>query len=57
MKNYEEVLGEAVRIEYSESTGKLYLVFEITQEKYKQYIRTNWVNDIELRIKDKFLIK
>ena len=34
MKNYEEAVGEAVRIEYTEHDGKLYIVFEIISEKY-----------------------
>lgn len=55
MKNYEEVLGEAVRIDYIEGNGKLYLVFEITNERFKNKVKTSWVKDIEYRIVDKFL--
>lgn len=57
MKNYEEAVGEAVRIEYTEHDGKLYIVFEIISEKYKQDILNNWTKDIEFIIKDKKLIK
>ncbi len=57
MKNYEEVVGEAVRVEYNEKNGKLFLVFEITSEKYKQDIKKNWTKDIEYRLVDKFLVK
>ena len=42
MKNYEEILGEACRIEFEEKTGKLFLVFEITNEKFKKKIKTEW---------------
>lgn len=52
-----EVIAEAVRIEYSEHDGKLYIVFEITNEKHKQYIKKNWVNDIEFKLIDKSLIQ
>lgn len=51
-----EVIGEAVRVEFEEKTGKLHLVFEITNEKYKQDIKKNWTKDIEFRIVDKSLI-
>jgi len=51
-----EVIGEAVRVEFEEKTGKIYLVFEITNEKYKQDIRKNWTKDIEFRIIDKKLV-
>ncbi len=55
MTLYEEV-GEAVRMEFEEKTGKLYLVFEIKNEKYKQNIKKNWTDDIEFKIIDKKLI-
>ena len=57
MKNYEEVIGEAVRIEYTEHDGKLYIVFEIINELYKQNILKDRTKDIEFVIKDKKLIK
>lgn len=51
-----ETVGEAVRVEFEEKTGKLCVVFEITNEKYKQDIRKNWTKDIEFRIVDKTLV-
>jgi len=56
MKKYEQVVGEAVRVEYTEKDGKLFLVFEITNEQKKQFIRSNWFNDIEFKMIDKLLI-
>jgi len=53
----DRVVAEAVRIEYEEKTGKLYIVFEVKDEKYKQDIKKNWVKDIEFRLVDKFLVK
>lgn len=52
-----EVIAEAVRLEYEEKTGKLFIVFEITNEKHKQDIRKNWAGDIEFRLIDKTLVK
>jgi hypothetical protein len=57
MKPDEEVVGEAVRVEYTEHDGKLFLVFEITNEKYKQDIKLNWIKDLEYKIVDKSLVK
>lgn len=51
-----EVIGEAVRVEFDEKTGKLYLVFEITNEKHKQDIKKSWTKDIEFRIVDRKLV-
>ena len=53
----DKVVAEAVRIEYEESTGKLYIVFEVKDEKYKQDIKKNWTKDIEYRLVDKLLVR
>jgi hypothetical protein len=57
MKNDEEIIGEAVRVEYDKETGQLFLVFEITNQKYQQDIKNNWSRDIEFRLIDKKLAK
>lgn len=57
MKPNEEIIAEASRIEFEEKTNKLFIVFEIKNEKYKQYIKQNWTDDIEFRLIDKLLIK
>lgn len=51
-----KVVAEAVRIEYDEKSGAVYLVFELTDEDFKKRIKENWVADIELELKDKKLI-
>ena len=57
MKANEQEIAEAVRIEYEEKTGKLFIVFEVTDEKFKQDIKKNWTQDIEYRLIDKMLVK
>lgn len=52
-----KVVAEAVRLEYEEKTGKLYIVFEVKDEKYKQDIKKNWTKDIEYRLVDKMLVE
>lgn len=52
----DKVVAEAVRIEYEEKTGKLFIVFEVKDEKYKQDIKKNWTTDIEFKLVDKLLI-
>lgn len=56
MKPDQETIAEAIRIEYEEKTGKLFIVFEVTNEKLKQDIKKNWIKDIEYKIVDKHLI-
>ncbi len=53
----DKVVAEAVRIEYEEKTGKLFIVFEVRDEKYKQDIKKNWTKDIEYRLVDKSLVE
>jgi len=53
----DKIVAEAVRIEHEEKTGRLYIVFEVKDEKYKQDIKKNWMQDIEYRLVDKFLVK
>lgn len=51
-----EVLAEAVRIEYEEHTGKLFIVFEVKDEKFKRDVKSNWTKDIEYKLVDKGLV-
>ena len=53
----DKIVAEAVRIEYEEKTGKLYIVFEVKDEKYKQDIKSNWTKDIEYKLVDKYLVQ
>lgn len=56
MKSDEEIVGEACRVEVEESTGRVFIVFEIKNEKYKQDIKRNWTKDLEFRLIDKNLV-
>lgn len=56
MKNYEEIVAEAIRIEVDEKTGRTFIVFEVKNEKFKQDIKKNWFKDIEYRLIGKSLI-
>ena len=51
-----EVVAEATRIEFEEKTGKLFIVFEVSNLKYKQFIKKNWTEDILFRVIDKKLV-
>ncbi len=57
MKANEQIIAEAVRLEVDEETGKLYIVFEVTDPKIKTDIKKNWTEDIEYRLIEKKLIK
>ena len=55
MKNFEEAIAEAKRIEIDEKTGKLYIVFEVINEAYRQKIKNEWHKDLEFKLIDKNL--
>ena len=57
MKNYEEIIAKASRIEYDEDTGKLFIVFEVINETFKKKIRSEWTDDIEYRLAGTNLVK
>lgn len=52
----DKIVAEAVRIEYEEKSGRMYIVFEVKDEKYKQDLKKNWTKDIEFRLVDKSLV-
>lgn len=51
-----KVVAEAVRVEFEEKSGALYLVFEIIDEDFKKRIKQDWTADIELELDNKKLI-
>lgn len=56
MKNYEKIIAEAVRIEFEQQTGDLYIVFKVLDGKSKEDIKNNWSKDIEYRLIDRSLV-
>jgi len=52
-----EVVAEAIRIEVEDKTGKVFIVFEVKNEKMKKDIIKNWTKDIEYRLIDRSLVE
>jgi len=57
MKNYEKILAEAIRVEHDDKTDKIYIVFEVKDEKFKQLVKTSWSKDIEYKLINKYLVE
>ena len=55
-KKYDTV-AEAVRVEYDQYNDELYLVFIIVDEGFKKQIKNDWLQDIQLVLIDKKLVK
>lgn len=56
MKSEFEEVAEAIRVEHEEGSDRLFIVFEVTNTKYKQFIKKNWSEDILFRVIDKKLV-
>lgn len=54
MDTYDTV-ARAVRMEVDPITGDLYLVFKVIDESFKQRVRDNWMDDVELVLLGKTL--
>ena len=57
MSQMHHVVAKAVRVEHEETSDKIYLVFEIVDEKFRKEIRDNWTKDVDLKLIGKNLVK
>ncbi|HVI40240.1 MAG TPA: hypothetical protein VM577_06240 [Anaerovoracaceae bacterium] len=54
-KAQNQTVAVAIRVEYQPETDKLFLVFEVVDEKFKQKIKADWSQDVELKLVGKTL--
>jgi hypothetical protein len=52
-----QTVAKAVRIEHNPDSGAIYLVFEIVDEDFKNRIKKDWLEDIDLKLIGKDLIE
>lgn len=57
MSNNNVTVASAVRIEHNPDNDELFLVFEIVDEDFKRRIKKDWMQDIELKLIGRNLIK
>jgi hypothetical protein len=50
-----DTVARAIRMEVDPITGELYLVFKVIDESFKQRVRDNWMDDVELVLLGKTL--
>jgi hypothetical protein len=55
--NTPDTIARAVRIEIDPLTGDVYLVFKVIDEAFKQNVRENWEQDIEVKVLGRDLVK
>ena len=54
MSKYETV-AKAIRLEVDEGKDDVYIIFKITDERFKQKVRAEWEDDIEVKLVNKEL--
>jgi hypothetical protein len=52
-----DTVARAIRMEIDPITGDLYLVFKVIDESFKQRVRDNWMDDVELKLLGRSLIE
>jgi hypothetical protein len=52
-----DTVARAIRMEIDPITGDLYLVFKVIDESFKQRVRENWMDDVELKLLGRALIE
>ncbi len=52
-----EAIATAVRIECDSDTDDVFITFKITDEKFKQEVKKDWSQDIEVKVRGRDLVK
>ena len=50
-------VAKFVRMEHDQDTDSIYLVFKVTDERFKQKIQRDWEDDIPLKMINDRLVK
>lgn len=56
-KALNQTIAKAVRVEYEPTTDTVYLVFEIVDEGFKQKVKQDWTQDLELKVIGRNLVE
>lgn len=50
-------IAKAVRVEHETQTDSIFLVFEVVDERFKQKVKQDWMQDIEVKLIGRDLIE
>lgn len=51
------VIAKVIRIEHNPNTDKIYLVFEIVDEHFRQRVKQDWMQDINVKLIGRDLVE
>lgn len=47
-----QTVAKGVRLEVDEDTNEVFIVFKVVDSKFEKHIKNNWLDNIELIIKE-----
>jgi uncharacterized protein YhbP (UPF0306 family) len=56
-KQLNHILATCVRVEIEPNTDRIFLVFEIKDERLKRLVKEDWTQDIDLKLLGKDLVE
>lgn len=56
-KALNHTIAKAVRVEHDTYTDKIYLVFEIVDDGFRQRVKKNWIQDIDVKLVGRDLVE
>lgn len=56
-KALNHTIAKAVRVEHDPATDKIYLVFEVVDEGFRQRVKKNWMQDIDVKLVGRDLVE
>lgn len=57
MKMPQTIIAKAVAVEHNIDSDKLFVVFEIVDESFKQRVKKDWTQDLEVKLMGRNLIE
>jgi len=56
-KSLNNTIAKVTRIEHNSDTDKIYLVFEIVDERFKQRVKKDWMQDVDVKLVGRDLVE
>lgn len=56
-KEEKTIIAKTVRVEHDPYTDKIYLVFEIVDEGFRQRVKKDWMQDIDVKLVGRNLVE
>ena len=56
-KALNHTIAKAVRVEHDPNNDKIYLVFEIVDEGFRQRVKRDWMQDIDVKLVGRNLVE